>query len=47
MTDEPKEPQEVEPEELEDEDGELLPDREAMAVINPFPDGPGLPPPID
>jgi hypothetical protein len=41
-------------EELETEDGELLPDREAMSVLTPpgevplpFPEEPGLPPPRD
>ena len=45
---------EVEHEELEQVDGELLPDREAMSLLTPpehlvvpFPDEPGLPPPRD
>lgn len=41
MTDEP-----ISKEELEHQNGRELPDREAMSVIQPFPE-PGLPPPRD
>jgi hypothetical protein len=33
MTDEPNE--QVEPDEVEEQEGELLPDREAMSIITP------------
>ena len=51
MTDDPKQPEELGDKELEEQDGEPLPDREAMSVISPLGDPSdfeiGSPPPTD
>jgi hypothetical protein len=50
MAKEPKheEPEEIEDSELEQQDGEPLPDREAMSVVNPpFVSSPGITLPVE
>jgi hypothetical protein len=50
VTKEPQhdEPQELDNSELEDQDGETLPDREAMSLINPpFVSPPGITLPVE
>jgi hypothetical protein len=44
MTNEPREVDELDEEELEEQDGEELPDREVMSVITPPGDSLGPPP---